>query len=70
MLYFHEMFHAEQGHRCAAQELIALHVDLQVRKTAPWPAEVLARLQDGVRAREGMPMPEGVGRRITMPAPK
>jgi acyl-CoA thioester hydrolase len=70
MLYFHEMFHAEQGHRCAAQELIALHVDLQVRKTAPWPAEVLARLQDGVRAREGMQMPEGVGRRITMPTPK
>jgi acyl-CoA thioester hydrolase len=67
MVYFHEMFHAEHGHRCAAQELIALHVDLRIRKTAPWPADVLARLQGVVRERGGAPMPAGAGRKITMP---
>ena len=35
--YFHEMFHAEGGHRVAAQELIALHIDLSVRRVAPFP---------------------------------
>ena len=68
--YFHEMFHAEQGHRVAAQELMALHVDLAVRKTAPMQAALLARLREVVRAREGMKMPEGVGRKITMPTAK
>lgn len=65
--YFHEMFHAERGHRCAAQELMALHVDLAVRKTAPMPPHLLERLRAVVRAREGQPLPDGVGRRITMP---
>src|SRR5580692_10620455 len=33
--YFHEMFHVEGGHRVAAQELLALHIDLRVRRVAP-----------------------------------
>lgn len=65
--YFHEMFHAEGGHRVAAQELLALHVDLRVRKTAPFSTDLQARLQAAVRAREGTPLPKGVGRKIMMP---
>jgi acyl-CoA thioester hydrolase len=65
--YFHEMFHAEQGHRVAAQELLALHIDLRVRKTAPFPAELLERLKALVRARDGVSLPAGVGRTIKMP---
>ena len=38
--YFHEMFHAEHGHRVAAQELMALHIDMSVRKVAPFPTDV------------------------------
>ena len=49
--YFHEMFHAEGGHRVAAQELIALHIDLSVRRVAPFPDDLSARLQQAVRAR-------------------
>ena len=65
--YFHEMLHAETGHRVAAQELIALHIDLSVRRVAPFPADVSARLQQAVRACGDRPLPDGVGRRITMP---
>jgi acyl-CoA thioester hydrolase len=65
--YFHEMFHADEGHRIAAQELLALHIDLRVRRTAPFPVDVSERLQAVVRARVGRPLPNGVGRRITMP---
>lgn len=65
--YFHEMFHAEHGHRVAAQELIALHIDMSVRRVAPFPADVAERLQAAVQERAGRPMPPGVGRRIAMP---
>ena len=65
--YFHEMFHAEHGHRIAAQELIALHIDMSVRRVAPFPAELSARIQAAVREREGQELPKGVGRRIAMP---
>src|SRR5271157_1720201 len=65
--YFHEMFHAEGGHRVAAQELMALHIDLSIRRVAPFPPDLLARLQEAVRARAGEPLPKGVGRRIAMP---
>ena len=65
--YFHEMFHAEHGHRVAAQELIALHIDLSVRRVAPFPDELYARIQDAVRQRAGRELPKGAGRRIAMP---
>lgn len=65
--YFHEMFHAEGGYRVAAQELIALHIDLSVRRVAPFPHDLSERLMRAVRERAGKPMPEGVGRRIAMP---
>jgi acyl-CoA thioester hydrolase len=65
--YFHEMFHAEQGHRVAAQELLALHIDLRVRRTTAFAPELLERIQLVVRARAGESLPEGVGRRIAMP---
>lgn len=68
--YFHEMFHAARGHRVAAQELMGLHIDLRVRRTAPMPPDLLARIQAAVQAQAGEPMPEGIGRRIAMPAPR
>jgi acyl-CoA thioester hydrolase len=66
--YFHEMFHAESGHRVAGQELIALHIDMSLRRVAPFPADVAGRLQRALRALGDRPLPHGVGRRIAMPA--
>jgi acyl-CoA thioester hydrolase len=65
--YFHEMFHAEGGHRVASQELLALHIDMSVRRVAPFPAALHAKLQAVVRERVGQPLPKGVGRRIALP---
>jgi acyl-CoA thioester hydrolase len=65
--YFHEMLHADRGHRVAAQELLALHIDMSARRVAPFPSDVSARLQQAMRARAGAPLPNGVGRRIAMP---
>jgi acyl-CoA thioester hydrolase len=65
--YFHEMFHAEQGHRVAAQELMALHIDMSVRRVAPFPPALSETIGAAVRACRKRPVPEGVGRRIAMP---
>jgi len=65
--YFHEMFHLESGTRSAAQELMALHIDMAVRKVAPFPAERFAELQEMARRFKPAALPKGAGRRIAMP---
>jgi acyl-CoA thioester hydrolase len=61
------MFHAEGGHRVATQELLALHIDMSIRRVAPFPDWLHERIQGAVREREGQKLPNGVGRRIAMP---
>jgi acyl-CoA thioester hydrolase len=51
----------------AAQELLALHIDMSVRRVTPFPDDLYARIQDAVREHAGRDLPNGVGRRITMP---
>jgi len=65
--YFHEMFHAVEGHRVAAQELLALHIDMSVRRVAPFPRDRMVAIDAALRARGDRPLPPGVGRRITLP---
>jgi acyl-CoA thioester hydrolase len=68
--YFHEMFHVVDGHRVAAQELLALHIDMRVRRVAPFPPERLAAIDAALRAHRDRPMPSGAGRRIALlPSP-
>lgn len=65
--YFHEMFHTESGERCAAQELMALHIDMSVRRVAPYPPERYDALQQAVGDFAPALPPEGAGRRIALP---
>jgi acyl-CoA thioester hydrolase len=65
--YFHEMFHAERGCRVAAQELLALHIDMSARRVSPFPNDLHAKLQAAVQAWRDRPTPNGIGRRIAMP---
>ena len=66
MHYFEELFHAEEGWLSATSENMALNVDLTVKKTAPFPDGVMARLAQMKAAHDRLPLPEGVGRRIAM----
>ncbi len=61
---FHEMYRADDPARVAAQELMCLHVDMRMRRTAEWPADRRAALDDAVRTDAALGLPEGVGRRI------
>jgi acyl-CoA thioester hydrolase len=67
--YFHEMFHGTDGHRVAAQQLIALHIDMGVRRVAPFPPDRQAAIDAALRAQGDRPLPPGVGRRIELPQP-
>ena len=65
---FHEMFRANTDERVAAHELLALHIDMRTRRAAPFPPDRQTALAATVRAQADRPLPNGVGRRITMPA--
>jgi acyl-CoA thioester hydrolase len=66
MHYFEQLFHAEEGWLSATSENMALHVDMEAKKTAAFPNEVTARLDLMRAAHARLPMPEAAGRRIAM----
>jgi acyl-CoA thioester hydrolase len=65
--YFHEMFHVDSGERSAAQELMALHIDMRIRRVTPFPAERYAALQRTVKRYAPPTLPNGAGRSIALP---
>ena len=65
--YFHEMFHIESGERSAVQELMALHIDMRVRRVTAFPPDRHEALQQAVRDYAPAELPKGAGRRIAMP---
>jgi len=65
--YFHELFHVESGERSAAQELMALHIDMRIRRVAPFPDDQRTALAAAVARYAPSELPKGAGRRIAMP---
>ena len=65
--YFEELHHAEEGWLSATSENMALNVNTDVKKTAPFPADVMAHLARMKAAHATLPVPQGAGRRIAMP---
>jgi len=65
--YFHELFHVDSGERSAVQELMALHIDMRVRRVAPFPEQQRIALEQAVARHALAEPPKGSGRRIAMP---
>jgi len=65
--YFETLKHAEEGWVSATSENMTLHVDMEAKKVAPFPQNVLDRLAVMKAAHAHLPVPDGVGRRIAMP---
>lgn len=61
---FCEMQHAADGWLSCTSEWMFLHVDMQARRTAPWPGDVRARLEAMKEAALSLPRPDRAGRRI------
>lgn len=64
---FSELIHAEEGWISATSEQMNLHVDMNARRVAPWPADIRASLETWAEAGRTSPPPESLGRAIAMP---
>ncbi len=64
--YMHFMYHTEEGYLASTNELISLHVDMGVRRSAPMPDDVRARLDRIAASHARLPRPEQAGRVISI----
>jgi acyl-CoA thioester hydrolase len=64
-----ELCHATEGWTSATCELISLHVDLETRKVAPFPDDIVENLAHMRNTHGWLPRPSVVGRAIRMPEP-
>jgi len=67
---FEELRHAVEGWLSATSENMTIHVDMNTRKTAPFPPDIKARIDAVAKAHSVLQRPEGVGRKIAMPPRK
>src|SRR5213078_2801991 len=67
---FEELRHAKEGWLSATSENMTIHVDMNTRKTAPFPLDIKARIDAVAKAHAGVMRPEGIGRKVAMPAKK
>jgi acyl-CoA thioester hydrolase len=65
---FEELRHAGEGWLSATSENMTIHIDMAARKTAPFPADISARIQGWANAHACVSRPEGLGRKIAMPS--
>lgn len=66
---FQRMYHAEQGFLVATCEWMNLHFDTDIRRVAPWPDEIRARIADFADNQGQHPWPAeaGQGMRVKQP---
>src|SRR5271154_402911 len=64
---FEELRHATEGWLSATSENMTVHIDMNVRKVAPFPPDIRTRIADVVKAHSGVSRPEGIGRSVGMP---
>jgi acyl-CoA thioester hydrolase len=64
--YMHFMYHAEEGYLASTNELVSLHVDMETRRSAPMPEDVLAQLDRIAAAHGTLPRPKQAGRVISI----
>jgi acyl-CoA thioester hydrolase len=65
---FEELRHAGEGWVSATSENMTIHIDMEKRKTAPFPADIQARIARVVAAHAKVVRPEGIGRKVSMPS--
>jgi acyl-CoA thioester hydrolase len=64
--FFHSMFHAEEGWLASTNELVAMNVGYETRRSARWLPETKRRLDSLAAAHESLPVPEKAGRVISL----
>lgn len=65
--YVQEMFHASEGWLSCVAEHIVMHVDMGLKKSTPFPPEMLEKVRLMREAHKGLAVPPQVGHRIGIP---
>jgi acyl-CoA thioester hydrolase len=65
--FFEQMYHAEEGYLAATSEQITMHVDMQSRRSAPFPDAALARIDALMVEHRDLARPPQVGHVIQIP---
>src|SRR6201992_717341 len=65
---FEELRHATEGWLSATPENMTIHIDMDKRKTAPFPADIQARIAAVANTHATVARPEGIGRKVEMPS--
>jgi acyl-CoA thioester hydrolase len=58
------MQHEAKGYVAASNEILAMHVDVATRKSAPFPTDVQARLAEMKASHTALPLAAQVGRTL------
>ena len=66
---FQRLYHAEEHFLAATAEWMNLHVDLNTRRVAPWPQEILADIAAVAESQGDWSWPHDAGRRMHVPSP-
>ncbi|WP_375413737.1 thioesterase family protein [uncultured Bradyrhizobium sp.] len=65
---FEELRHATEGWLSATSENMTIHIDMETRKTAPFPPDIRARIDAVADAHRAVARPAGIGRKVAMPS--
>lgn len=68
--YYQEMFHETEGYLAASYESVSAHVDMNLRKTAPMPEVLQARLERVLQAHKQLERPWQIGHVMSAHPPK
>lgn len=66
---FMRMYHAKDHYLAATAEWLNLHVDLDVRKVAPWPDAILGQIASFADRQEDWGWPLEAGKQMSVPKP-
>lgn len=61
---YHEMRHGTEGWLASTNEIITMHIDMETRRSAPFPDDIMTTLNRIKEAHADLPIPSGVGRKI------
>ncbi|MEM7798238.1 MAG: thioesterase family protein [Chloroflexota bacterium] len=62
--YFHQMVHAREGYLAATNECLCMNVDLESRKSAPFPTAIMQTLTDLHQTHQNLPLPPQAFRKL------
>lgn len=62
--FFLHMYHAKEGWLSATMEALCMHVDMNQKKSAPWPDDIRKKLAVMYEAHKDLPTPKQLGHTI------